>query len=486
MEEDDPVIIVDLPEEEENQNQNRSHHHKRDGERSTSRGPCPCGFRHWCEGKEYDFVFQWPGINVLAGFNLEDNAFQVATDYVTRHHTSQRWDHRHVVAQIANAIMKQTEEMRASGVKHDKKVTEKSSSFDPFKEDLNVPQKGTTRYNKVTGEFVKTTYASTDKRTPEEEAEIRRKQAILEENQKKLLKEKEEEEKRKAGIVEIIRRDRKEREEETKMQLEHRLNNPTGKIPKVEDGVVVWVDAPQLKTPGKSPTKEVTLRTISDLSDSHHHHHHSHHHHEHHPLNSDSDSDDDDVLLEKLPRLPKMFWNDSIFLKLFAKHGEEVTRAIMKTVGFGEAELDEIMIKGKEHIRKHNKKVQHSTPTKLVDNGRRLGSASPESSTSLPPEQSPSSPEPSIPSSVSASTLTVNTDSPTTSIKVRLIDGTTKEITVNHTHTIQDIVEHLRSISGVSEFKLVNISAYPRKTLTELKLTVKEANLFNSNLTQTR
>jgi len=367
-----------------------------------------------------------------------------------------------------------------------RKKKEKSSSFDPFKEDLNVPSKGTTRYNKVTGEFIKTTYASTDKRTPEEEAELKRKQAILEENQKKLLKEKEEEEKRKAGIVEIIRRDRKEREEESKIQLEHRLNNPTGKIAKVEDGVVVWVDAPPIKTPKVTPTKEATLRTISDLSsDPHQHHHHGHHHHDHQPQNSDSDSDsdDDDVLLEKLPRLPKMFWNDHIFLKLFTKHGEEVSRRIMRTVGFGEAELDEIMFKGKEYLRKHKKTLP--TNSSKQDNGRRLGSASPELET-IPLESLISSlPEPCVQSSASMN-LTVDTDSPTTTIKVRLIDGTTKEITVNHTHTISDIVEHLRSISGVSEFKLVNTSAFPRKTLTELSQTVKQANLFNTNLTQTR
>jgi len=291
--------------------------------------------------------------------------------------------------------------------------------------------------------------------------------------------------KRKAGIVEIIRRDRQEREEESlKIQLEHRLNSPGGKIAKVEDGVVVWVDPPPLKLPTKlTPTKEPTLRTISDLSSDPLHNHHGHHNHHPPVSDSDSDSDDDDVLLEKLPRLPKIFWNDHIFLKLFTKHGEELTRRIMKTVGFGETELDEIMIKGKEHLRKHKKTLPTSSPKQ--DIGRRLGSANPEVDKPVQLTTITSPPDPSRQSSASI-TLTVNTDSPTTIIKIRLIDGTTKEITVNHTHTISDIVEHIRSISGVSEFKLVNTSAFPRKTLTELKLTVKEANLMNTNLTQTR
>ncbi len=30
---------------------------RRDGDLSPSRGPCACGYRHWFEGREYDFVF---------------------------------------------------------------------------------------------------------------------------------------------------------------------------------------------------------------------------------------------------------------------------------------------------------------------------------------------------------------------------------------------------------------------------------------------
>jgi len=361
------------------------------------------------------------------------------------------------------------------------KKLKKSSHFDPFKEDLNVPQKGTTRYNKVTGEFVKTTYASTDKRTPEEEAEIKRKQSILEENLKKLLREKEEEEKRKAGIVEIIRRDRLERDEDIKHQIEHKLNSPSGKIAKVEDGVVVWVDTPQIKLPKSPAPNNATLRTISDLSLDHHHHHgHPHLPHHGHPLldrDSDSDEEDDDNLIEKLSRIPKLFWNDQIFLKLFTKHGEEVTRKIMRGVGFGESELDEIMIKGKAYCKKHNVSL---TPVKQQDNGRRLGSSTSELiSLQLSSDITPTI---SIPSSI----FTVDNTLPTTIIKIRLVDGNTKELTVNHTHKIGEIIEHIRRISGVSEFKLVNTSAFPRKILTEMNLTVEEANLFNSNLTQTR
>lgn len=445
------MIIVDLPEEQQPNN----FPHKRDGERSKNRGPCPCGYRHWCDGKEYDFVFQWPGINALGGFNLSDNAFTVAEDYVTKYHRSSKWDHRHIVNQIAHAIMRQTDRSSHHDVV---KSTNEKSNFDPYKEDYNVPQVGTTRYNKVTGQFEKTIYPLNETRTPEEEAEIKRKQAILEENQKKLMKEKEEEDKRREGIVEIIRRDRLESADKEIKHIEPKSTNTSGKIAKLEGGVVVWVDPPSLKLP-KNPVGAATVRSISDLSHDFPHHHHL--------SASESDEEEEEDEIEKLSRLPKIFWNDHIFLKLLSKHGEEVTKKIMLTVGFGESELEEILFKGKEHLKRHKKmKLKEK---ELKPNGRRLGNAVNEEKKSPPPTTAtPSSPPPqnnTSPSPPPPPPLTVDIDSPTTTIKIRLIDGTTKEITANHTHTISDIIDYLRRISGVSEFKLVNTSAFPRKKI---------------------
>lgn len=30
---------------------------KVDGDATSTRGPCDCGFRHWCDGREVDFVY---------------------------------------------------------------------------------------------------------------------------------------------------------------------------------------------------------------------------------------------------------------------------------------------------------------------------------------------------------------------------------------------------------------------------------------------
>jgi len=511
-EEEDPVVILDLPEE---QQQNASPSHKKDGERTPNRGPCLCGYKHWCEGKEYDFVFQWPGINAVGGFNLTDNYFKIAEDYVTRHHKSQRWDHRQVVHQIAEAIMKQTEGLR--GPSEVVQPKQEKSTFDPYKADMHVPVKGTTRYNEVTGKFEKTTYAHTDFFTPEQEAEIKRKQAVLDENQKKLEREKKEEQEKKAGILEVIRRDRqeKDKEEEEKLLIKQSVtkspgsSSNTNKIAKVEGGSIVWVDAPVLKTPPRAPSGNgATFRSITDLHHDHHHHHdhdhhhdhhdHDHHDHPHHPSfhhdfrDPRFDSDDEDDFIEKYSHLPKRLWTEENFLRLFSE-GEDITKKVMQSAGFNENEIEKAILNA--HLRMLRKK--------LKQDGRRLGGSGENflhtthenfqtvgghpNTINTSFQNIEKKPQDNIPTPTGPiPEFTVDNDAPKTVLKIRLIDGSTKELTVNLTHTVSDIMAHIRLLTGVSEFKLVNNSAFPRKPLTELSQTVKDANLLNTTLIQTR
>jgi hypothetical protein len=45
---------------------------KVDGERTDTKGPCECGYRHWCDGREVDFVYPIEtskGVKVL-GYSL--------------------------------------------------------------------------------------------------------------------------------------------------------------------------------------------------------------------------------------------------------------------------------------------------------------------------------------------------------------------------------------------------------------------------------
>jgi len=250
-------------------------------------------------------------------------------------------------------------------------------------------------------------------------------------------------------------------------------SSPGNKIAKVEGGNVVWVDAPTFKTPTKAQPKSSGFASITDLTDHHHHHHHEHHpfhHDQHHHLH---DSDDDEDIVEKFSQIPRIFWTDEILLRLLSSEGEEITKKVMHSAGFHELEIERAIVTANEHLQRHKKSPPpaggHVLRTVRTDN--------------VSPPHSTTTTTTSVVSS-SSSPLTVDPNSPVTTIRIRLIDGSTKQIKVNHSHTISDIKEHIRQLSGVQDFKLMNNSVRPAEPLSELSLTVKEANLLNTMLIQ--
>jgi len=85
-----------------------------------------------------------------------------------------------------------------------------------------------------------------------------------------------------------------------------------------------------------------------------------------------------------------------------------------------------------------------------------------------------------------ASLIEVNTEAPITALKVRLIDGSQVTVTLNHTHTVQQLIDHIRVISNATgPFKLMDTTAFPRKQLTDGLATIKQSNLLNGNILQT-
>jgi len=85
-----------------------------------------------------------------------------------------------------------------------------------------------------------------------------------------------------------------------------------------------------------------------------------------------------------------------------------------------------------------------------------------------------------------ASLIEVDLDAPTTSLKVRLIDGTQVTVTLNHHHTVQQLIDHVRVLSNkTTPFKLMDTTAFPRKHLTDGSTTIKQANLLNGTILQT-
>ena len=51
------------------------------GAKTTKGGPCKCGYRHWCDGQEYDYVFQLGG--AALGYN-EGGFFSCTFTFVIR------------------------------------------------------------------------------------------------------------------------------------------------------------------------------------------------------------------------------------------------------------------------------------------------------------------------------------------------------------------------------------------------------------------
>ncbi|XP_011311241.1 NSFL1 cofactor p47 isoform X2 [Fopius arisanus] len=83
------------------------------------------------------------------------------------------------------------------------------------------------------------------------------------------------------------------------------------------------------------------------------------------------------------------------------------------------------------------------------------------------------------------SQLNVDTNSPTTTIQIRLADGQNIREQFNLTHTVGDIRRYITTMRphyAIQEFRL--LTAYPTKELTEEDKTIDEAGLKNSALMQ--
>jgi len=86
-----------------------------------------------------------------------------------------------------------------------------------------------------------------------------------------------------------------------------------------------------------------------------------------------------------------------------------------------------------------------------------------------------------------ASLIEVDTQAPTTSLRVRLINGSQVTVSVNHTNTVQQLIDHIRVLSNTTgPFKLMDTTTIPRKQLTDGSVTIKQANLLNGTILQTQ
>lgn len=116
--------------------------------------------------------------------------------------------------------------------------------------------------------------------------------------------------------------------------------------------------------------------------------------------------------------------------------------------------------------------------------GNRLGSPTPEAAAAPIPATAPvASPQASAAPAVPQ--LSIDSSQPTTSLQIRLGDGTRLVSRFNHSHTVGDIYNFVNSASATSRSReYVLQTTFPNKELTDKAQTVKDAGLVNAVVVQ--
>ena len=85
-------------------------------------------------------------------------------------------------------------------------------------------------------------------------------------------------------------------------------------------------------------------------------------------------------------------------------------------------------------------------------------------------------------STADAQELTVDANAPTTTLQVRLADGSRKLVKANHTHTILQLRQHIATLTPGVAFSLRG--GFPTKPLEDESLTLADAKLLNETIVQ--
>jgi len=206
-----------------------------DGEKTSTQGPCDCGYRHHLEGEEYDYVFQVgiPGGTKLIGYNQSDNPYIVAQNFITKYRINEKsLNDTPYISALANAIMdntKENEEKKGGGSK--KEVEPSGGGFDPYKSAWNVPASGV-HFNKTNNQWEGTTYTEHKKLA---EAEDQKRKEMTQETKKKYQEEKLKKDIEKQRIKDQMRLDKLERDAKKKAD-QQKYSTPSHKV--LEDGVL--------------------------------------------------------------------------------------------------------------------------------------------------------------------------------------------------------------------------------------------------------
>ncbi|KAF8541576.1 hypothetical protein BDD12DRAFT_494359 [Trichophaea hybrida] len=115
--------------------------------------------------------------------------------------------------------------------------------------------------------------------------------------------------------------------------------------------------------------------------------------------------------------------------------------------------------------------------------GQRLGSLTPGESlaAAAPPAAQPATST----THVAATSVNIDSSAPTTSLQIRLGDGTRLVSRFNHSHTVGDLYNFVNSSSSGSRNRsYVLQTTFPNKELKEMEQTIKDAGLINAVVVQ--
>ncbi|ORX41766.1 SEP-domain-containing protein [Piromyces finnis] len=117
-------------------------------------------------------------------------------------------------------------------------------------------------------------------------------------------------------------------------------------------------------------------------------------------------------------------------------------------------------------------------PTKLKPFegvGQKLGSYVPGVDVSSPPQQRKES--------QSETKIEVDESQPTTSLQIRLSNGSREMATFNHTHTVGDVMQYIKSINSDARPFIIKTS-FPNKEYRDVNQTLKDADLLDAVIIQ--
>uniref|UniRef100_A0A0A9XLY1 NSFL1 cofactor p47 n=1 Tax=Lygus hesperus TaxID=30085 RepID=A0A0A9XLY1_LYGHE len=130
---------------------------------------------------------------------------------------------------------------------------------------------------------------------------------------------------------------------------------------------------------------------------------------------------------------------------------------------------------------RHENYPAPARPTRraFAGTGHMLGSVAP---TVITSETAPASVAPETPADLPPKPA-VDDKAPTTTISIRLADGSRVQATLNHSHTIQDLRAYLVNLRPeLSRSNFLLLTTFPSKELSDNTLTLKDAGILNSSI----